>query len=164
VVHVADGGSVFDASVAEVWAYLGSRFDHQKAHGHTAVVRRLGKGTGLYSWIQPFEGRPTRFTMRWRSYHPLGIAYRVERGPFAGSAFFLYYTPTGRRTAVTVVGEFVSPTLPSARVAAAVRRFFAKEFVQDRVGLRQHRARARGSDGRRRRSVGVGGPSNRGDG
>ncbi|MCI4319066.1 MAG: hypothetical protein L3K23_02900 [Thermoplasmata archaeon] len=73
--------------------------------------------------------------MRWTSFHPVGVAYDVLEGPFAGSRFFLYYTPRGQRTGVTVAGEFVSPTLPSGELEKAVDAFLATEFRQDRDAL-----------------------------
>ena len=128
-----DEGSVFEAPLDQVWEFLDDPEGHTRAHEHTEVSReRTGPETGTYSWRQPFEGVPTRFTMRWRSFHPLGIAYDVVEGPFDGSRFFLYYLPLGSRTGIAIVGEFRSPTLGAAELPAALDRFFAKEFDQDR--------------------------------
>lgn len=119
---------------------------HSEAHQHRATSRRpRGERSGEYSWEQTFDGRPERFTMRWTAYHPLGVAYDVTEGPFAGSRFFLYYAAEGARTRVTVVGEFVSPTLPEPEIAGAVDRFFSKEFEQDDAALRRDRASASGA-------------------
>jgi hypothetical protein len=137
MVFVWDEGSSFDVPIEEVWRFLGSGNPHSLAHGHRRVRRRIhAPGLGTYSWEQPFDGRPARFTMRWRALSPIGIAYEVLAGPFQGSRFFLYYIPRGRRTGVSVVGDFVSPTIPLRRVASAVRRFFAVEFEQDLAALR----------------------------
>jgi hypothetical protein len=144
VVFVRDEGGVFDAPLADVWAFVGSGDHHSSAHRHRANSRqRWSDRSGEYSWEQEFDGAPTRFTMRWVSYPPLGIAYDVVEGPFAGSRFFLYYEARGDRTGVGVVGEFVSPVLPETEVAAAVDRFFAREFEQDAAALRHDRDAAR---------------------
>lgn len=140
MVFLQDEGSVFEAPIDVVWEFVGSGNRHSEAHGHRAVKRqRLADPSGVYSWEQPFDGAPTRFTMRWTSFPPVGIAYEVLEGPFTGSKFLLYYTPMGRRTGVTVVGEFVSPSLPDGQVETAVRRFFATEFDQDRAAIEGHR-------------------------
>jgi hypothetical protein len=142
VILLRDEGSVLDASLDEVWAFVSSRDPHAAAHHHRAVRReREVENTGSYSWEQEFEGQPVRFTMRWSSFHPLGIAYEVLEGPFAGSKFFLYYVPQGDRTGVDLVGTFTSPTIPDHRLEESVRRFFAVEFEQDQAGLTEWRRR-----------------------
>jgi hypothetical protein len=79
--------------------------------------------------------------MRWTSFAPLGLAYDVLEGPFAGSKFFLYYTPRGERTEVAIVGEFTSPTIPASEVVKALGQFFATEFAQDSEAIRQRMER-----------------------
>jgi len=138
VVFVRDDGSVFAADLDTVWEFVGSGDRHSRAHGHRAIRREVRDVTsGTYSWEQPFSGRAERFTMRWRSFHPVGIAYEVLEGPFAGSRFFLVYEPRGRATAVSVVGEFASPTIPEAELPSAIAAFFALEFDQDRAAIEE---------------------------
>lgn len=138
VVFIRDEGSVYDVPVHQVWEFLGAPEVHQAAHRHRNVRRvTVGESAGEYSWEQDWDGQPTRFTMRWTAFAPLAIAYEVLDGPFRGSRFFLYYTPQGNRTAVAIVGEFVSPTIPSAKVRAAVERFFRLEFDQDLDAIRK---------------------------
>lgn len=137
MVFLRDEGDVFEVPLEEVWAFISSGDGHSRAHGHQGVRREVRETTkGTYSWEQEFDGRPERFTMRWTSFPPVGVAYEVLAGPFEGSTFFLYYTPKGERTGVSVVGEFVSPSLPASEIPAAVDRFFAKEFEQDSAALR----------------------------
>lgn len=142
VILLRDEGSIFDAPVQEVWDFVGSREPHAAAHRHRSVRReREHENSGSYSWEQDFEGQPARFTMRWTSFHPLGIAYEVLEGPFSGSKFFLYYVPHGNRTGVDLVGVFTSPSIPDGRLEESVRRFFAVEFEQDQAGLAEFRRR-----------------------
>jgi hypothetical protein len=136
VVFLRDEGSSFAVPLDEVWRYLGSGPPHSRAHRHRRVRRRrAGPRSGTYSWEQEFEGRPARFTMRWHAFAPLGIAYEVLAGPFRGSQFFLTYVPRGRRTGVSVVGEFVAVKRPARELRSSVRRFFAREFREDRAAL-----------------------------
>jgi hypothetical protein len=159
VVFLCDDRSEFDVPIDAVWAFLDQPDRHSVAHRHRDVRRdRKGPTAGEYSWEQEFDGRPTRFTMRWTSFPPVGVAYDVRDGPFAGSRFFLYYTPRGARTGVTVVGEFVSPTLSEAEIPGAVDRFFSLEFEQDHAALRESarpadRPRGRPPGGSRRTAV-----------
>lgn len=138
MVFVRDEGSVFKAPLEDVWRFLDSGASHSEAHGHAKVRRILHAGqAGTYSWEQRFEGRVSRFAMRWTSYWPLGLAYRVTKGPFRGSNFFLYYEPRGRFTGVTIVGDFASRTIPQSEIGPAVRRFFGREFEQDSAALKR---------------------------
>ncbi|MFY9716911.1 MAG: hypothetical protein WAK40_03120 [Thermoplasmata archaeon] len=136
MVFVRDEGSVIDAPLDVVWEFVGSGDAHSEAHRHRAWRRERGEGnSGTYSWEQEFAGGVARFTMHWVSYHPLGVAYDVLEGPFTGSRFFLYYTPLGARTGVSVVGEFLSPSIPAVRLESEVLRFFAVEFNQDHAAI-----------------------------
>jgi hypothetical protein len=142
VILLRDEGSIFEAPIDQVWEFVGSREPHAAAHRHRAVRReREHENSGSYSWEQDFEGKPARFTMRWTTFHPLGIAYEVLEGPFLGSKFFLYYVPQGNRTGVDLVGVFSSPSIPDAQLEESVRRFFAIEFEQDQAGLAEWRRR-----------------------
>ncbi len=138
MVYVRDTDGIFEAPLEDVWSFVGSGDSHSSSHDHQSVQRaRHSENSGTYSWDQSFDGVNVRFSMRWTSYWPLGIAYDVLDGPFLGSKFFLIYEPRGRTTAVHVFGEFTSPTLPSSEVEPAVKRFFHKEFQQDTEALRR---------------------------
>ena len=141
MVFVRDEGSRFDVPIETVWQFVSSGPLHSDSHHHRRFTRKpLGGNAGEYSWEQDFDGAPARFVMRWTAFPPVGIAYEVLAGPFAGSRFLLYYIPEGERTAVTVVGEFVSPTLPAPEIEPAVRRFFSVEFDQDSAAIQERRA------------------------
>ncbi|MCI4361002.1 MAG: hypothetical protein L3J91_04805 [Thermoplasmata archaeon] len=141
MVYLRDEGGVFEGTLDEVWGFVSNPEHHSGAHHHKDVHRSREPGnTGTYSWEQPFAGAPTRFTMHWTAFPPLGIAYEVLEGPFRGSTFFLYYSPREARTEVGVVGTFVSPTIPEGRLEESVRHFFAVEFDQDQAGLARWKA------------------------
>ncbi len=137
MVFVRDEGSVYEAPLDVVWEFFESGPEHSEAHGHREVRReKLSERSGSYAWVQEFQGQSTRFTMRWTSFRPVGLGYDVLEGPFAGSRFFLVYTPLGERTGVAVIGEFVSPTIPPSEIAQAVDSFFTTEFAQDHEAIR----------------------------
>jgi len=136
MVFVRDDGSVYNAPLEEVWRFLSTEDAHSQAHGHRNFARKsLPGNSGEYSWEQEFEGATARFTMRWTSFPHFGIAYEVLEGPFVGSKFFSYYRPRGNRTRVTVVGDFVSATVPANRLETSVLAFFAREFEQDSAAI-----------------------------
>lgn len=136
MVFVRDEGSVFNAPIEEVWRFLSSGQLHSEAHRHRKAERKpLPGNAGEETWEQDFEGKPERFAMRWTAFPLFGIAYEILGGPFVGSKFFAYYRPRGAKTRVTVVGDFVSPTIPAARLEASVLGFFALEFEQDSAAI-----------------------------
>ena len=136
MVFVRDEGSVYNASLEEVWRFLSSPDAHTAAHQHRNVRRTALPGNaGEYSWEQEFEGKSERFTMRWTAFPRFGIAYEVLEGPFVGSKFFAYYRPRGPKTRVTIVGDFASPSIPAPRLESSVLGFFAREFEQDSVAM-----------------------------
>lgn len=136
MVFYHDDAGEFEAPLDLVWAYFRSPGDHRTAHGHRhSRLESLTETCFLATWEQEFAGRSVEFQMRGTEFPPLGFAYEVLRGPFAGSKFFNYYRPRGPRTGVTLVGEFRSLTLPDGELEAAVRAFFDTEFEQDRAGL-----------------------------
>ncbi|MFI5417967.1 MAG: hypothetical protein ACHQ2Y_03600 [Candidatus Lutacidiplasmatales archaeon] len=133
-----DDSGEFEAPLEAVWQYFESTADHRAAHHHRNNRLELLPGDSfLASWEQDFEGRSVAFTMRGTTVHPLGLAYEVLEGPFAGSRFLNYYTPKGGRTGVTLVGEFTSRTLPRDELEGKVLTFFGDEFAQDVTGLRE---------------------------
>jgi hypothetical protein len=78
-------GDSFAAPLEVVWAFVSSRDRHAAAHVHEEVHRELeNERSGTYAWTQRLLRRRERFVMRWRSYHPLGLAYEVLAGPFEG--------------------------------------------------------------------------------
>lgn len=136
MVFVRDEGSVYNAPLRDVWRLLSSGPLHSEAHHHRRTERTsLPGNAGEYRWEQDFEGKPEMFSMRWTAFPPFGIAYEVLEGPFRGSKFFVYYRARGDKTRVTMVGEFVSPTIPPARVEASALAFFAREFEEDSAAI-----------------------------
>ena len=136
MVFVRDTGSVYNAPLEDVWRFMSDREAHSMAHRHRNPERKpISDTSGIYSWEQDFDGKPERFSMRWTSFPLFGIAYEVLEGPFVGSRFFVYYRPRRAQTRVTVVGDFLSPTIPEARIEASILGFFALEFDQDNAAI-----------------------------
>lgn len=136
MVHIHDEGSEFHAPVEKVWAYL-SAAEHGPAHKDRRNSERkpVGENTLVLSSEQQIGGAWQKVSNRITLYPPVGYSVEFLEGPFAGSKSFTFYTPRGERTGVTVVGEFVSKTVPSADLEAAVLRMLGTTFDEDRVVL-----------------------------
>jgi hypothetical protein len=70
----------------------------------------------------------------------VGIALEILDGTFSGSKFFSYYMPkdNNNRTAVTVVGDFKSPTISdNEQLKSAVLSFLDNAFNEDVAYLKK---------------------------
>jgi hypothetical protein len=142
MVFLFDDSGVFEAPLDSVWKYFNSEVAHRSAHHHRqSRLEELSATSFVASWEQDFEGGSVQFKMRGTEYPPLGLAYEILEGPFAGSKFFFYYTPLGERTRVTLVGEFASESIPEAELPSKVIGFFSAEFLEDAEGLRHFQTR-----------------------
>jgi len=142
MVRVFDDEGEFDVPLDLLWAYLGAPRWHAEAHRTTARNYRgkeLGGNAFELAFEQKLGGRWQRTRGRGTVLAPLGVASETLAGPLAGSRYFEYYTPRGARTRVTVVGEFVSRTIPPRRLGPMIRDLFDQYFEEDRVTLRLYR-------------------------
>lgn len=142
MVYLCDAGSEFDAPLDVLWAYLSAPGLHRLAHPKTRnfEVTQLAENSYLLAMEQWMQGRWVRTVGRGGSYPPLGSVTESLEGPLAGSKYFLYYTPKGDKTAVTVVGDFVARGMPDEDVEAMVLGLFEEFFNEDQAGLRAYRA------------------------
>lgn len=140
--HIVDEGSHFDVPVETIWRFLQSP-DHGTSHPEhrNPQAKPLSETSAQVSWEQELEGRTVKVVNRITMFPPLGIVVEQTEGPLAGSKFFNFYTPKGSRTAVTIVGDFRSPTVPEAQLEAIVRRNFEQVFAQDTAALKQFTAK-----------------------
>lgn len=143
MVHVHDDESEFDASLETIWKFLQSPEVHGPAHKSTrnAQVTPLGEATVLIEREQHMGGTWVKIRTRNTRFPPLGSAVEILEGPLAGSKFFTFYAPKGNRTAVTIVGEFTSPTLPPGEIETAARQLLEVAFNEDQAALKELGAR-----------------------
>jgi hypothetical protein len=143
LVHIEDKGSVFDAPVEVVWKYLQSDQAHVAAHkGRRNLSRKeLGPNVVELAWEYEADGKWIRSANRLTMLAPLGFSVEPLEGPLAGSKFYIYYTPRGPKTEVTVVGEYTSKVVPAAQLEQAVRANNEKLFHEDTEGIRAFVAR-----------------------
>jgi len=143
MVHIKDEGSVFEAPVETVWAYLQSEQDHGESHKgrRNFNCKELGPNSVELSWEQEMDGKWVRSANRLTFLPPVGFSVEPLEGPLAGSKFFNYYTPRGNRTEVTVVGEYTSKVIPAAHLEQAVMTNNEKVFKEDTEGLKMFTAK-----------------------
>ena len=139
MVRVRDDESRFEAPIDRVWALVRAhRREMPSIHPTVRNVRieQVAEGIGLAVWEMEFLGRPVTMHTRVVQFPPLGKLIEYLAGPLAGSKELTFFTPEGDRTRVTVVGDYRSPTMPDAELAAAVDAWHALEFEEDSAYLR----------------------------
>ncbi|MFZ0892669.1 MAG: hypothetical protein WB778_08405 [Thermoplasmata archaeon] len=134
MVRIFDRESVYDASIESVWKLIRAhRTDQSSIHPTVRNLRDelLAEGIGLATWDMEFLGEPVHMKTRVMQFPPLGKVIEYLEGPLAGSKEIVYFTPEGAHTRATVVGDFLSPTIPEPALEDKVRRWLNIEFDED---------------------------------
>jgi hypothetical protein len=142
MVHLSDEGSEFDAPIEKIWQFLQAPEDHARSHTEhkNQQAQPVGDASVRVSWEQDMDGKEVKVVNRITMFPPLGVAIEVLEGPLAGSKFFNFYTPKGGKTAVTIVGNFVSPTVPETHLEPMVRKNLEHVFAQDSAAIKKFQA------------------------
>lgn len=142
MVHIKDEGSHFDATLEVIWKYLQTP-DHGNAHkGHrNTKMEMAGENVIVIDEEQDMGGKWVKTKTKVTAFPPVGSAIELLEGPMAGTKFFNYYTVKGDKTEVTVIGEFVSHSMPPAQVEHAARAFLEMAFNEDSMAIKDFAAK-----------------------
>jgi hypothetical protein len=135
MVHLIDEGSVFDAPIEKIWKYLAS--DNHKHPSLKNVTREVNGNAVIISSERTVKGQPIKVKIKNTLYPPLGYVQEHLEGPTAGSRAFLYYTPKGDKTGVTIVGDFMISGLDEKGTRDAVMAQLQITFDEDNANLKQ---------------------------
>lgn len=138
MVLIVDEGSEFDAPLTRIWEYVRSPEQHK--HTRLKVLNRELVGDNMVIITNEFDdgsGKPIRNKVRNTVYPPLGTVQEFLEGPLAGSKAFLHYTPKGKRTGVSVVGEYVGAGMDEKAVKKAVMAMLEVVFNEDNANLKK---------------------------
>jgi hypothetical protein len=135
MVFIVDDGSEFRVPVDKLWKYAQSQTEHAHPSMKNVKVAQEGQGTILTFDVVAPDGSTERRKTRIAPMPPVGTWFEELEGRFAGSKYFNYYTPKGEKTGVTVVGEWVSSTIPADRLKKAVLEHLAMIFKEDEANL-----------------------------
>ncbi len=135
MVFILDEGSKFKAPLDKIWQLNQSEGQHDHPSLKNQKAEQQGSSVILsYETAMP-DGTWVKNKSRMTALPPLGIAFETLEGPLAGSKSFQYYTPMGKETGVTVVGEFTSKMLPDAALKKATMTFLETVFNEDQKNL-----------------------------
>lgn len=131
MVFVKDEGGFFNAPIEKVWKLVqlhSTELSKIHSTARNPTTQRISETSGITSWE---DENGEKIKTKSDIYAPIGLAVEFIEGPMAGSKFFNYYTPKGDTTAVTVVGEFKSPSLSEEELKEVVSEFLEHGFVED---------------------------------
>jgi hypothetical protein len=137
LVHILDQGSQFDAPLDVIWAYLesGHRDVHKSYRNLEAI--NISENTDLITVEEKIGRGWEKINYRVTELQPLGISTETLTGPMAGTKQFVYYTPHGDKTYVTVVGEFVSKGMTEDQLRILVKNRLQVIYEEDVIGIRE---------------------------
>jgi hypothetical protein len=138
MVHIKDEGSHFEAPVDVVWKYVQNADLHNETHkSRNFSMKPLSENSMELAWEQEMPGGWQKIKTRTTMLPPVGLAIEMLEGPMEGSKFFNIYTPAGKSTGITVIGEFSSKTIPSNQLEPVVRGFLDQVFSEDSAAIKQ---------------------------
>ena len=135
MVFIIDEGSTFKASLDKIWKLNQSEGQHNHPSLKNAKNTPNPDGTVLISYDVDMGGKPITIRTKLTPLPPLGLYFETLDGPLAGSKSFQYYTPKGKETGVTVVGEWKSSAMPDDQIRGAVMGFLQTVFDEDQANL-----------------------------
>jgi hypothetical protein len=137
LVFILDEGSVFDAPVDKIWRFMQTPGEHHKHGSMTNVRREMDGNSALLSFdAEGPGGAKTLVRIKSTPLLPVGRMMEYIEGPLAGSRAFSYYVPMGDKTGVTIVGEYVSRSIPENQLKSTVMAQLEKSFNEDNENLK----------------------------
>ncbi|TVP39274.1 hypothetical protein [Candidatus Nitrosocosmicus arcticus] len=140
MVFIEDREGVFDASIDKVWKLVQAHINEgSKIHpiAKNVVTEMLNDNTFINSWNEEINGQTVKIKAKGTMFYPLGVAFEMIEGPFAGSTYLIYYiSRPDNKTGVVLVGEFrsdsIDPTVgDEERLRSMVLSTFEKVFYED---------------------------------
>jgi hypothetical protein len=140
MVFIEDREGIFDAPIDKVWKLAKAHsIEGSKIHPSAKNIETtmLDENTFINSWYENIHEQTIKIKMKGTIFYPLGIAFEIIEGPFAGSTYFIYYVPiSDNKTGVVLAGEFrsvsIDPTVgDDERLRSIVSSTLEKVFDED---------------------------------
>ena len=137
MVYVIDEGSEFDMPIDKIWQYLQSQ-----EHNHPSVktiAREMDGNTVTLTSERVIMGKTSRVKIRNTLFPPFGMVQEHLEGPMAGSRAFQFYIPKGKKTGVTVVGDYVIKGLGEKETREVVLSHAQVIFDEDNKNMKDEK-------------------------
>ncbi len=137
MVYILDEGSEFDAPIDKVWKLAQSEAFHKHSFQKNPSAKMEGDSALLSFDMATPAGKTTHHTLKITPVPPVGEILEYVEGDFAGTKAFNYYIPKGKKTGVTVVGEWVSKSVPADQLKKLVMENLETAFKEDQQNLKK---------------------------
>jgi len=135
VVFIADEGSTFKAPLDKIWKLNATEGLHNHPSLKNYKSQPSGEGNVIISYDVDMGGKPITIRTKLTPFPPLAVLFETLDGPLAGSKSLQYYTPKGKETGVTVVGDWKSSAMSDDQIRGAVMSFLQTVFEEDQANL-----------------------------
>ena len=137
MVFIVDEGSEFKGPLEKVWQLAQSELQHKHSFQKNPKVSMEGEHPVLRFEAQTPSGEWVKNAIRMTVLPPVGFLLEYIDGDFVGSKAMEYYTPKGSKTGVTVVGEWVSKSVPADQLKKMVLKNLEVAFNEDQENLKK---------------------------
>jgi len=135
MVYILDEGSIFDAPIDKIWKYLPS--DNHRHNSLKLISREMVNNNAVVITAERnIMGKMARTVIKNTLYPPFGFVQEHLEGPTAGSRAFVYYTPKGNKTGITIVGDFVLSGMDEKTTRDAIMAELQVTFDEDNANLK----------------------------
>jgi hypothetical protein len=135
MVFLLDEGSVFNGPLDKIWKLNSSEGKHNHPSLRNMTSEMDGDRVVLSYEAKSRKGAWEKHKIRLTFFPPVGTVTESLEGPRAGSKSFQFYTPKGSKTAITVVGDFVSPGMSDSELKDEMMHFLENVFQEDQTNL-----------------------------
>lgn len=140
MVYVEDTGTMLDAPIDVVWAYMASE-EHGRAHGpglRNMTVTQLTPSTVRFEAERNPHGEWERFVGLSTDLAPVGILNEELESSTAGTKMAFLYSPQGGKTQVDIFADALSKTLSEAASVREMLEIAEGAYSDDVLPLREY--------------------------
>jgi hypothetical protein len=138
MVYILDEGSEFDAPLDRIWTYVRSQDEHQHRAIKAISREMVADNAVMITNEVTMPNMPTvRNKLKITMYPPFGTVQEYLEGPMTGTKAFLYYTPKGNKTGVTVVGNFLVAGMDDDMTKRIAMGVLETAFNEDNENLKR---------------------------
>lgn len=137
MVFILDAGSNFDGPLDKIWKLNASEGEHPHHSLRNYAVQPQSETVLNFSYESTVARRNEKHKGRLTLMPPLGYSMEFLEGPFAGSRTYQYYIPQGKKTGVTVAGDWRSSSLSDDQLKKEVLKFLETVYNEDRENLKK---------------------------